>query len=478
MASSPLVLVVLLHACIPTVLAGRLNASVEEHIESDLTLGKECGREVAETPNGQDLQSYFDGLRMDYGILNSSRNTGLVDTARCTKKDICLLMRQLDMDFYERARQGTLTDHDYDTPPTKSWHMKGNCETESASRTRGYRVQPVMDYGMCSRAAKSDYGIKGVKEIQSSEYPTGCVIVGNQVTGKKKAFMNTLETTAKAGVSYTTTGSMNTIQLCAMDRSLSESAAAYYSPYKLKPSMEGREAKSTSCSFGMMAYLANLQETMSPCARIITYRTDPRFHSAAHALQMAELLESKGPKYQVAGAKIRQYVETVRAKYVLLDTIANHWCPGVWTAAKGTEGATCSAPRAMAWTEEGAKLAEAEAKKTSSRSGGRKKRGGRRGRQPKAGKTWVGAGNQGVLDDLTAIFALLEEEDNQALGLKESNDPNDVSDDSMMTNGKPIKIALNEQSCFAFEDESLADRLADAPEAPPDFFRDAFVSED
>merc|ERR1719277_1885161 len=75
---------------------------------------------------------------------------------------------------------------------------------------------------------------------------------------------------------------------------------------------------------------------MSPCAKIITYRVDPRFSSAAHALAFASGVESKGERGALIAKKIRQYVETIRQKYVLLDTIANQWCPGVWTAAKAT----------------------------------------------------------------------------------------------------------------------------------------------
>merc|ERR1719382_2378690 len=294
--------------------------------------------------------------------------------------------------------------------------------------------------------------------------------------------MNILENDAEAGMSYSGSSRVpkQVMQLCEMDRSLSEAAAAYYSPYKLKPSMEGREAHSTSCSFGMMAFLARLRETMSPCAKIITYQTDSRFYSAAHALQVAAALEKRGKRGERAATHIKQYVETVRQKYVLIDTIANHWCPGVWTAAKGTPGATCDVPRVAAWTEEGAKLAEAQ--EAAERSGGgrspggSKSSGGRRGgRQPTDGRGFEQAGNQGLLDDLDALLAEFEEEDVRAKGLHEHANADDGRSDS---SGKPIKIALNEDSCEAFEDESLASRLADAPEAPPDFFRDATLPED
>jgi len=472
-SGSAFLLAVLLQARAP--LAVRERAI---QFDSEASGEAECGRAVAEPPTGEDLQSYFDGLRVSLGILNESTSfrSGLVDPATCTKKDVCLLMRQLDMDFYERAREGTLTDHDYDTPPTLSWHMSGTC----ASMSRGYKVVPVELANECKRAVKAK-GAGSFTEVSSQSLPTGCVIVHNQDTGKKEAYLNIVETDVEAGMQYAGSSRVpkQVMQLCSMDRSLSESAASYYSPYKLKPSMEGREAHSTSCSFGMMAFLAKLRETMSPCAKIITYQTDSRFHSAAHALQVAAALEKRGAQGERAAAHIRQYVETVRQKYVLIDTIANHWCPGVWTAAKAKPGATCDVPRVAAWTEEGAKLAEAQEaaeKASGGRSPGGRKSGGRKGgRQPTDGRGFEEAGNQGLLDDLDALLAEFEEEDTRAEGLHEHADADDGRSDSR---GKPIKIALNEDSCEAFEDESLASRLADAPEAPPDFFRDATLPED
>jgi len=435
----------------------------------------ECSSEVAETPGGESLQEYFDAKRVGYGILNTSTGSrgSLVDPATCTKKDVCLLMRQLDMDFYARAREGTLTDHDYDTPPTMGWYMKDTC----SSMSRGYRAVPVMSANICKAQARKK-GAGELNEVSYTTLPTGCVVV-RYASGNAKAFMNILETNSTAGMRYYDNSAPKEImQLCMMDRSLSEAAAAYYSPYKLKPSMEGREAHSTSCSFGMMAFLARLRETMSPCARIITYRTDPRFYSAAHALQVAADMEKRGKNGPAAAAKIRQYVETVRQKYVLLDTISNHWCPGVWTAAKGVDGATCSAPRVMAWTEEGKKLRELEAKK-SAQSGGSKSGGGRKGgRRPSDGGDLEGPGNAGLLDDLDALFAELESEldseDILAKDLGEHHDPDGGLSDSR---GKPIKVALNDASCEAFADETLAERLLDAPAAPPDFFRDAKIPE-
>lgn len=59
------------------------------------------------------------------------------------------------------------------------------------------------------------------------------------------------------------------LRYCYDDYSLSESAASYYSPYKLKQSMVGRPEMSTSCSFGMMAHLDRVGLTDSPCAGIL-----------------------------------------------------------------------------------------------------------------------------------------------------------------------------------------------------------------
>jgi len=473
MAGCSLLFIVLLHAWAPAVPATRV--AIFEHNSKADPPNEECGRTVAEPPTGQDLQSYFDDLRQKYGILSlsSSLDSGLVNPEACTKKDVCLLMRQLDMDFYQRARAGTLTDHDYDTPPTLSWFESGNCESDQGSR--GYPVQSVMDYKLCSRAANQKVGNASVVQTNSTELPTGCVIVHNKQAGSKTTYMNIGKTNVAAGMAYKRAANQQMVptnnrfmQLCIMDRSLSESAASYYSPYKLKPSMNGNEGHSTSCSFGMMAFLARLQETKSPCAKIITYRTNPNFSSAAHALQTAEALKKEGEAGEKAATKILQYVETVRQKNVLLETIANQWCPGVWTAAKATPGATCDAPRVMSWTEDGARMALATTKKntpTETRP---------RGRQPKGGNNWAQAGNQGLLDDL------LKEEDVRAADLKEHKDADTEPSDSngkstKLAFGKPIKIALNDASCDAFEDESLASVLVRRPKDPPDWFGDAKV---
>mmetsp|Transcript_78325 Transcript_78325/g.243945 ORF Transcript_78325/g.243945 Transcript_78325/m.243945 type:complete len:451 (+) Transcript_78325:60-1412(+) len=433
-----------------------LRAALAARVQTDLDGGGECGREVATPKDSVSLRQYFDAARVSSGILSSTDDSSsdLVDPAQCTKKDVCLLMRQLDMDFYARARKGLLTDSDYDVPPTLSWHEAGRCEDMS----RGYREAPVTDADKCREEATKQGAKDELKVVSKSTLPSGCSV--EKHAGKTVAYMNKQQTDATAGTSYGKGGLLQKVmQLCTMDRSLSEGAAAYYSPYKLKPSMEGREAASTSCSFGMMAYLSQLRETMSPCAKILTYRPDSRFHSADHALQVAQQLE-KADKADGA-AKVRQYVETMRQKYVLMDTIANHWCPDTWTTAKATEGASCDALRVMAWTEEGKKLKEFKAKQGNAKKGGGKKG----GRQPADGGRMNGAGNAGLLAGLDALLAELAAEDTIAMGLKSQDDLGGTD-----SSGKPVKISLNDASCDAFEDETLASRLEDAPAAPPDFF--------
>eukprot|EP00403_Amphidinium_massartii_P044851 CAMPEP_0178468066 /NCGR_PEP_ID=MMETSP0689_2-20121128/52730_1 /TAXON_ID=160604 /ORGANISM="Amphidinium massartii, Strain CS-259" /LENGTH=487 /DNA_ID=CAMNT_0020095115 /DNA_START=52 /DNA_END=1515 /DNA_ORIENTATION=+ len=458
-----------------------LNASTfaEDVLSEWLDDRGECGKDVAIPSETESLQEYFDGMRVDLGLLdgNGMPTGGTGDPEKCTKKDICLLMRQLDMDFYERARAGTLTDSDYDNPPEAHILHSGNC----ANQQRGFRMRPIMDVDRCTEEVSRVKGVRGpaYKFMAGQGLPEGCIVY------RGKAYVNMVgDPKAKAGVAYTHQGRVKTLQICEMDRTLEESGAAYYSPYKLKESMLGREAHSTSCSFGMYAFLAKLRLTNSHCAKILTYKTSGHFHSAQDALDFAAMLESKGMAAQAE--KVRTYVETIRQKYVLMDTVANHWCPDIWTAAMASDAGTCAVPRVMSWTEQGIAKAAAEKKKaaSSSRSGRggsrrRKRRGGRGGRlgARMGDKKWSTTGNQDLLNDLSSIIAALSEEDKRASGLMEHKDK-DSSKGSSSRNGKPDKIALTEQSCDAFTDVTLSDVLAGVPEAPPDFFENAHVEEE
>jgi len=458
---------------------GNFSSFVSSIMEEMLDDRGECGKEVAIPSETASLQEYFDGLRVDMGLLDSTGmpSGGTGDPEKCTKRDVCLLMRQLDMDFYERARAGTLTDSDYNNPPEAHILHSGNC----ANQQRGFRMRPIMDVDRCTEEASRVKGIRGpaYKYMAGQGLPEGCIVY------KDRAYVNMVgDPDAKAGVAYTHEGRVQTLQICEMDRTLEESGAAYYSPYKLKQSMLGREAHSTSCSFGMYAFLAKLRLTDSHCAKILTYKTSSHFHSAQDALNFASMLDAKGMSSQAD--KVRQYVETVRQKYVLIDTVANHWCPDIWTAAMGGGDGTCAVPRVMAWTEQGIAKAEAEKKKASTRSSsgsfgssrGRRRRSSRGGRlgARQGNQKWETTGNSDLLSDLSSIIAALSEEDKRANGLMEHKDADSKGRSS--SNGKPDKIALTQQACDAFPDITLSEVLAGAPETPPDFFEHAQVEEE
>jgi len=443
----------------------------------------QCPKTIAEVD--EPLQTYFDRQRVQLGLLQQSElddhgfdlSTGSTET--CTKRDVCLLMRQLDMDFYKRARAGTLTDMDFDTPPELAWMHKGNCA--SAVKTRGKRFKTVMDAEKCKKAMrKTGFFGEGAwpQEISNNNIPAGCVIeVNNKARGGAKAFLNVLEnSTATAGPkreyrgrSSLATKDANVQVLCEMDRSLSEAAATYYSPYKLKQSMVSRPQMSTSCSFGMYAYLAKLKETKSSCAKLLTAQTSGRFHSAQDALDQAAAAE-KAEKYELA-SEIRRYVEDVRSKFVLIDTIANKWCPGVWEAAQESPQGTCDVPRKSSWSDEGAAasdMVEPRAKKPSRRP--KRSKGGR------MGQVQGGPAKAANADRLKNIHNMLDELDDAVAELL-AGEPMEKKAKMRSSDGKPHKMALSESICSEVEDQTLASILQGVPTTPPDFFRDAHVPE-
>lgn len=436
---------------------------------------QECGREGAEP--GKPLQEYFDGLRQKYGILQGSGHflgeDGLQDPARCTKKDVCLLMRQLDMDFFARARDGLLQDIDYEVPPTKAWLVTGNCDGQE--KIRGFNMKPVVGEDTCERQARKK-GLTFAGEAKTG--PHGCFARGS---GEGMAvYLNTAASSETAG----TKGKVKTEILCEMDRSLTESGSVYYSPYKLKPGMLGNEGRSTSCSYGMYAFLAKLRETKSPCAKILAYQTHQKFKSAQEALDMAAKLEGDG---NTNGAeKLRQYVESVRQKYVLVDAVANNWCPGIWTASMAEKSrGTCATPRLPKWTKESVKMSEAMkvttqktigAKDTNAKTvakHGAKPKGRLANAMKKAGEEWDLAGNQALLTDVSELLATLKAEDEFAESLTSAKDSNDARPEQLDSQGKPIKIALTEDACANVQDQSLAELLEGKSQAPKDFFEKA-----
>jgi len=298
---------------------------------------KQCAKDISQPSPVNDIKSHFDSKREAMKILSVDATA-----ETCTKRDVCLLMRQLDMDFYKRARAGKLTDADYTMTPEIVWFSANTCKDNN--RGEGKRWVPVMDMKACETQAQAllkKESITSTKNIQQEpfdeEHPAGCSIV---IKNKKKAivFLNTdSNSTAPAGIrlNWSPEGGnrdKDTRVLCEHDRALSDSAATFYSPYKLKKSMAASDmAKmSTTCSFGKYADLANAGKTQSSCANILTFRTDPKYHSAEDALKAGE----------------KEYVKKVKAKYVLMSIIANDWCPSVWKEAL-LSPQVCLVPRVM-----------------------------------------------------------------------------------------------------------------------------------
>ena len=280
-------------------------------------------------------KEYFDGLRDKYQI------------QECTKRDVCLLMRQLDAYFYTRARQGKLVS--YDSPPQRSWVLDGRCEKNA----RSIKMAPVTKLPACKAAVRAK-GIQKVKVVNSTTLPTGCSIKTQRTS---KAYLNKLETKVEAGSTYSQgqhwsqTNKTEIAQYCEVDHSLSEAAASYYSPYKLKQSMKERPEKSASCSFGMMANLSRLELTASPCAEILSFQPQhtTSYGGAAAALKAAEKLQAEGKEQEADD--IRTEVQNIRNKFVLIQLITTDWCPSIWKEAMSDFGfgSTCSAPRFPSW---------------------------------------------------------------------------------------------------------------------------------
>lgn len=249
----------------------------------------------------------------------------------CSQKDVCHLMRQLDMEFYLKAKAGQLEDFHLQegsvpaptvidkTPTLESDNMslgpqwRDMChEASTAFLTKGgglgFRVGAIYDLATC--AEKSGKTTKQIKDISDVSYPPGCFTIDG-----KGAYMNAARLKesplAKENPAKVVSASSDKLKTwCVMDRSLSSTAANYYSPYKMKSNGEDATAfgfqpkMSTSCSIGMMADLAHQGLTESACASILARR--------------------KGTE--------KEWFE--RSK--LIQIITNDWCPNVWTNAGET----------------------------------------------------------------------------------------------------------------------------------------------
>lgn len=87
-----------------------------------------------------------------------------------------------------------------------------------------------------------------------------------------------------------------------------------------------------------------------------------------------------------------------------------------------------------------------------------------------------GAAKAGNADRIAAIHKMMDKLDDATAELLagapvEKNEKLNIR----MTDGKADKIALSESICSEVDDENLADILANAPTAPPDFFQGALL---
>ena len=144
---------------------------------TDLEKDQEC-QESETSPE------YFSELRSSASI------------TECSKKDVCLLMRQLDAYFYARALQGELVD--YGKPPGGGRFLAiGNCKRPLNSK----KYAPVTTKEECKEIL-SNHTKKKMKVINSTEYPSGCILD----FATKRGRFNTADSNADAGVKYIQVG--------------------------------------------------------------------------------------------------------------------------------------------------------------------------------------------------------------------------------------------------------------------------------
>jgi len=174
-------------------------------------------------------------------------------------------------------------------------------------------------------------------------------------------------------------------------------------------------------------------------------------------------------------------LEDVRTKFVLIDTIANRWCTGVWNAAQEAADGTCDVSRKMSWTEEGAAAAGANQTTTGSAVSKRARatRAGRKGGRKggRMGTVVGGPAKAANADRLANIHKMMDKLDDATAELL-AGDPLEKKDPKVkvtMSHGRQHKMAISENFCQSIPDENLADILAAAPTAPPDFFQGALL---
>lgn len=301
-----------------------------------------------------DPMSYFDEQRAEL------TNDTVLDL--CTPQDVCFLMRQLDMDFYHRARIGDMRQFNRDgveaTPiPDETLNVVGNTNvkpqvngfvvqvdicaqkstdymnfliakqknTSKAKATAtfdapkggqfGYKVAAVMDPDKCKNPkCKQNCGVQMKND---NNFPAGCL------WGKEDGppLLNIKNGQACSGNTCITLGKGTKViqQLCQMDRSLSKAGSMYFSPYKQIPQSGNQQIsnapeKNPSCSFGAMASLAHQHKTeRSACAYAIA--NENKFDGATRCV-LLKLISAPAP---------------------------HGWCANIWTNLWGTK--TCKVKR-------------------------------------------------------------------------------------------------------------------------------------
>lgn len=291
--------------------------------------------------------AYFDEQRDDLS------NETYLDL--CTPRDVCFLMRQLDMDFYLRAREGDMRQFNKDGVETtkipvptlsavgntdvknyvggykvatdvcqkksieymESVIAKQNPDKAKATATFnapkggqfGYKVAAVMDADKCVNP--NCKGKCDLSTVNEDRLPYGCLWLkrdGAPILNKK-------EFSGKVEINPTKTKEIS--QLCEMDRTLSKEGSMFFSPYKQTPQLGTQKIsnapeKNPSCSFGAMGSLAHLGKTAkSACAWAIANEKD-----GATRCVLLKLMSDPSP---------------------------NGWCANIWNSAWGKT--TCEAHR-------------------------------------------------------------------------------------------------------------------------------------
>lgn len=262
----------------------------------------------------------------DFALLRASAG---VD--QCSKRDVCLLMRQLDSEFERRGKAGEL---DGAGEVNRRYLKTGKC----TGMHHGLKLEAVSE-----AACEAEASAKGITygTVNSPERPAGCYQVSWNNGKTKRIRYNTAvstltETCPKpkkgeaqeygcAGVVYRSSSKKAWAVQTRYEYSLvcdevKRTDDPYWSPYKLKEEMFGRAKYNTACSFGKMADLYRDGLTKSPCAEILSFKQG-KYQQASDAVAAGD----------------ETYARALMEKNVLIDVIANDWCGSTWDEARANE---------------------------------------------------------------------------------------------------------------------------------------------